>query len=139
MLGNDTPAAALQLVETIDRLTTEIDLSVRAARRLLKNNGIKCSTDHLRQALSARRKRHEQQQIDTWLNVPEISGTPGDGSGTPGSGTPGGTPGQIASRRGGTPQVHSGTGSSSAVPPVPRSIERYGDGTPPADPLDDLI
>jgi len=139
MLNGDVPDAALQLAQTLERITDEPDLSVRAARRLLKEHGIRTSTDTLRQALSVRRKRQESTQLDTWLNVPTARGTYGDGDGTPTDGTPIGTPDETPSRRHGTPSVHSGTSSSGTVPPVPRSIERYGEGTPNPDPLDDLI
>lgn len=140
LLGGDVPDAALQLAQTLERLTTEVDLSVRTARRLLKDHGIKTSTDTLRQALTVRKQQQTNSQLDAWLGVPEASGTYPDDSGTPDSGTYSGTPAETASRRGGTPSVHSGTASSGNVPHVPRSIERYGDGTPPnADPLDDLL
>ena len=139
LLGNEIPDAALQLAQTLDRLTDEVDLSVRSARKLLKDNHMKASTDTLRQALNVRKKKKTDSQIDTWLNVPEASGTYAADSGTSDSGTPSGTPATTASGRGGTPSVHSGTPSSGNVPPVPRSKERYGDGTPSLDPLDDLV
>jgi hypothetical protein len=143
LLGNEISDAALQLAQTLDRLTTEVDLSVRAARKLLKDHDIKTSTDTLRQALATRKKQQTDTQLDTWLGVPNVRGTYVENSGTPDSGTYSGTPVQTASRRGGTPSVHSGTGSSGNVPHVPRSIERYGDGTPTSehddDPLDDLL
>jgi hypothetical protein len=139
LLGDEIPDAALQLAQTIDNLTTDVEISVRAARRLLKDHNIKGGTDILRQALAVRRKRHADQQLTTWVNVPQSGGTYLDDSGTLNSGTYGGTPAETASRRGGTPSVHSGTLPSGNVPPVPRSIERYGDGTPIVDPLDDLI
>ena len=143
LLGNEISDAALQLAQTLDRLTTDVDLSVRAARKLLKDNNIKTSTDTLRQALATRKKQQTDSQLDTWLGVPNARGTYAENSGTPDSGTPGGTPVQTASGRGGTPSVHLGTGSSGNVPHVPRSIERYGDGTPTSehdeDPLDDLF
>jgi hypothetical protein len=140
LLGGDIPDAALQLAQTLARLSDDPDLSVRTARRLLKDQGIKTSTDTLRQALTVRKKQQTDSQLDTWLGVPEASGTYTDDSGTPDSGTFSGTPAQMASRRGGTPSVHSGTVSGGNVPHVPRSIERYGDGTPPeVDPLDDLL
>ena len=139
LLGDEIPDAALQLAQTIDNLTTDVEISVRAARRLLKDHNIKGGTDILRQALAVRRKRHADQQLTTWVNVPQSGGTYLDDSGTLDSGTYGGTPAETTSRRGGTPSVHSGTLPSGNVPPVPRSIERYGDGTPIVDPLDDLI
>jgi len=140
LLGGDVPDAALQLAQTLARLSDDPDLSVRTARRLLKDQGIKASTDTLRQALTVRKKQQINNHLETWLGVPESSGTYVDGDGTPGSGTFSGTPAQMASGRDGTPQVHSGTASSGNVPHVPRSLERYGDGTPTeVDPLDDLL
>ncbi len=140
LLGDDIPNAALQLAQTLENITNEPDLSVRTARRLLKEHGIKTSNDTLRQALTARRRQQNTQQIDTWLNVPNSDGTYPDDNGTPTPGTYRGTPDTTASRRDGTPAAHFGTGSSGDVPPVPRSIERHGDGTPPeTDPLDSLF
>lgn len=143
LLGGEIPDAALQLAQTIERLTTDPDLSVRSARKLLKDQGIKTSTDTLRQALAVIKKRQTDANLETWLGVPEASGTFSSDSGTLDSGTYNGTPVQTASRRGGTPSVHSGTFESGNVPHVPRSLERYGDGTPTSehriDPLDDLL
>jgi len=140
LLKDETPIAALQLAQTLDSITTDQNLSVRTARRLLKEHNIKASSDILRQALTARRQKHQDTQLNTWLNVPNGDGTYLPGGGTSTSGTYSGTPDTNPSRRGGTPTAHLGTGSSGDVPPVPRSIERHGDGTPPApDPLDDLF
>jgi hypothetical protein len=143
LLGDEISDAALQLAQTLDRLTTDVDLSVRTARKLLKDNNIKTSTDTLRQALATRKKQQTDSRMDTWLGVPNVRGTYVEDSGTLDSGTYSGTPVQTASRRGGTPSVHSGTPESGNVPHVPRSIERYGDGTPTSerddDPLDELF
>ena len=139
-LGDEMPNAALQLAQTLENITDEPDLSVRTARRLLKEHGIRTSNDTLRQALTVRRRQRNNSQIDAWLNVPNSDGTYLDNNGTSTTGTYDGTHGTTASRRGGTPTVHLGTGSSGDVPPVPRSIERYGDDTPPeTDPLDSLF
>ena len=140
LLGDEIPTAALQLAQTLQHITDEPDLSVRTARRILKEHGIKTSNDTLRQALTARRQQQNNNQIDAWLNVPNSDGTYLDSDGTPPPGTYSGTPDRSPSRRDGTPTAHLGTGSSGDVPPVPRSIERHGDGTPPeTDPLDELF
>lgn len=150
LLGDEIPDAALQLAQTIERLTTDRDLSVRTARKLLKDQGIKTSTDTLRQALTVLKQRQTDIQLVEWLGQTpdqqmyrETSGTFSDDSGTPDQRYTSGTPAQTASRRGGTPSVHSGTLLGGNVPHVPRSIERYGDGTPtevhPVDPLDDIL
>jgi hypothetical protein len=143
LLGDEYSDAAITTARDLDRLRAPIDIAVRAARLLLKEHDIKCSTDILRQALKLRRDKLSEGKVDAWLGSIDDSGTPSgtwiDESGTDGSRYTSGTQFPTASRRGGTLSVHSGTQSSGNVPLVPLSIERYGDGTPTADDVDELF
>jgi RecA-family ATPase len=134
LIGDEISEASIQLAKTLDDLGAADDISARAARQLLKDNNIRSASDILRAALRTRRGRFKSATIETWVETIErvgtFSGTYPSNSGTPNSGTPAGTPTETASGRGGTFPAHSGTLPSGDVPPVPRSKERHGDGTP---------
>lgn len=143
LLGDEISDVAKSTATRLDQLHASVDISVRAARQLLKDHGHKCSSDVLRSALRIRKQKLDDGNMSAWLNTVEDRGTlRGTYIDVPDQQDVrhiGGTYDTTASLRGGTLAAHSGTYDSGDVPHVSPPKGGHGDGTPTSWEIEELF
>ena len=131
IIGDETSDAAMQLAATLDRLNAAPDITVRAARDLLKHNGIKSASDILRAATRVRKLRIDSGNINAWIEkIGTNNGTLFQDNGTNNDGTNIGTTQHNTTENDGTRAAHDSTRSRGVVPSVPRPQGRHTHDTP---------
>lgn len=70
-LGNETPQAALQLSDELDKLEVPVDMSISQVRALLKKHDIRCANDTLAAALRHRKTTALVYAVSEQLPLPE--------------------------------------------------------------------
>lgn len=132
IIGDETSDAAMQLAATLDQLNAAPDITVRAARDLLKQNGIKSASDILRAATRVRKLRIDNGNINAWIEkIGTNNGTLFQVDGTNTNGTSIGTTQHNTTESDGTRAAHDSTRSRGVVPSVPRPQGRHTHDTPP--------
>jgi hypothetical protein len=143
LLGDEFSDAAITAAADLNMCKAPIDITIRAARSLLKEHDIKCGNDILAQAIKLRKQKAANGNVDAWLGTIDESvtkdGTRSEQTVTNDLRNTRGTNLPTASLRGVTRSEHDVTHSSGSVTAVPRSIERNANGTPQFDDLDEIF
>lgn len=71
VLGGETPQAAIELADELDRLRVPVDMSIAQVRGVLKENNVKAANDTLRLAMKHRRTTAQVFAVSEQLVLPE--------------------------------------------------------------------